>query len=383
MRLFFLLLILISCKQNNKHLSELEKEHIIVYADYSKCSDNQVFYLFDESNNILDSLDSSLSDQEVRILSQNPKRMYISPSKGLEKFKTFYFDKGENKLAIDCKKDIDSVKIIGSKINEEYESLHNHNYGINKALLYNYELIRINNQLIQNSYFKKDSIQLIIDKLKSEQEIILEKYLLSELDFFEGKTSSYLFVDHLSLLISRSYAKKHIDRITSIYKNLTPDIKNTDKGKLLKERIDVFYKSNVGSNISNITLNDISKKPINFNNLKGKYLLIDFWASWCVPCIQDFPFLKNLKKAHKENLNVISISIDKDITSWEKAIKKHQIDGFIHISLAQNQALRVAERTFSVTGIPVKILVNPEGVIIGRWRGYDTGHHLEIKKLIQ
>lgn len=117
---------------------------------------------------------------------------------------------------------------------------------------------------------------------------------------------------------------------------------------------------NYGETAPLFTLNDIDGKEISLDKLKGKYVLIDFWASWCGPCIGEIKYLKEAyQKYGKKNVVFLSISVDKDETAWKTAVEKH--------NLTWHQ-LRDTEKVaddYKVSGIPRILLINKEGKIIG------------------
>ncbi|MNK94849.1 Thiol:disulfide interchange protein TlpA [compost metagenome] len=105
---------------------------------------------------------------------------------------------------------------------------------------------------------------------------------------------------------------------------------------------------------------------VSLTDFKGKYLLIDFWASWCVPCRAANPGVVKLYNHYKaKNFDVLGISLDKgDKTKWIEAIRK---DGLIwhHISDLKGWDNEIS-RAFGINSIPATVLVDPNGVIIAR-----------------
>lgn len=378
--ILFLLISFGSCRNVSKSIKD---NQIAIKFNIKNCQEPKIFYFLDNSATLLDSINTATPNKIV-IPSNRPKKIYISTDKQIRSdrnnFNVFYFDKGENELYINCKQSIDSIKINGSVTNDEYKKLLERKYAVNKALTYNFKLVRFYSDILHTT--NTDSIQSIINKLESEKEKLLIEHLKLELEYFKDRPNSYLAAEDLNMLITKSYATNYMDEIKFIYQNLTPKIKNTEEAKILHKRINAFYNSNIGEPVPEIGLKDISNNLISIKNFTGKYVLIDFWASWCAPCIRDIPFLKTLKKSNHSNLEVISISKDEDINAWESAISKYRMENFIHISTEQNHAKQFYLKYF-VQAIPVKILVNPEGKIIGRWRGYNPNYHDEIEKLIK
>ena len=108
-------------------------------------------------------------------------------------------------------------------------------------------------------------------------------------------------------------------------------------------------------------------KVVNLSDLKGKYVLLDFWASWCAPCRREFPFLKQAM-THSENYDnfiILSYSIDKKEKDWLAAIEKNQLvhKNWLHISDLKgwNSA---AAKLFGVEAVPRTVLLNPKGEVV-------------------
>jgi peroxiredoxin len=95
---------------------------------------------------------------------------------------------------------------------------------------------------------------------------------------------------------------------------------------------------------------------------KGQYVLIDFWASWCGPCIGSFPMMKQLHEAYKDRgLHIVGVSCDKDREAWLKALDKHQLPW---TALLSPSAKGDACSLYGVSGIPTVILIAPDGKIL-------------------
>src|SRR5690606_31047689 len=102
-------------------------------------------------------------------------------------------------------------------------------------------------------------------------------------------------------------------------------------------------------------------------SLKGKFYLIDFWGSWCGPCMAGMPGLKALKAKYPAHLEIVGIAKDSE-NAWRKEIERSQLN-WIHI-LNGNQEFDFVAR-LNVAGFPTKILVDPEGTILYRVVGED------------
>jgi thiol-disulfide isomerase/thioredoxin len=120
---------------------------------------------------------------------------------------------------------------------------------------------------------------------------------------------------------------------------------------------------------------------VRLSSFKGKYVLIDFWASWCVPCRKETPFLvKAFDKYKSKNFTIVSISLDveKDKQKWLDAIHKDEMLWPNLSSLKGYEEVGVRQ-LFSVQGIPDNFLINPDGVIIARGlRGLELEKELAL-----
>ena len=116
------------------------------------------------------------------------------------------------------------------------------------------------------------------------------------------------------------------------------------------------------------------------SDLEGKYVLLNFWGSWCGPCLKDIPDLIKLNNDFSNNLVIVSIGLEKNDKTWRKVVDKfklpwnHQIIEVTPIVLASKTA-----RKFGVTEIPVKFLVDPQGILKGKMELSEIRKLLEIE----
>ncbi|MEP7165922.1 MAG: TlpA disulfide reductase family protein [Ferruginibacter sp.] len=132
----------------------------------------------------------------------------------------------------------------------------------------------------------------------------------------------------------------------------------------------------VGSMAPDFTINDVNNKPVSLSSLKGKYVLVDFWASWCGPCRGENPnVVAAFNKYKDKNFTILGVSLDEDRSEWIKAIKE---DGLSWRQLSDLKGMNSSVvSVYGIDGIPYNVLLDPRGKIIATaLRGSDLDKKL-------
>ena len=146
---------------------------------------------------------------------------------------------------------------------------------------------------------------------------------------------------------------------------LSPALQNSEEGKQLKERITIGKKTMVGVKAIDFSQPDMNGKMISLSSFKGKYVLVDFWASWCGPCRAESPNLVKAYSKYKEkNFEIFGVSLDQSKDKWLKAVNDDQYT-WTQVSEVKGWETAVAQE-YGIEGIPFNILVDPNGYIVAR-----------------
>jgi len=132
----------------------------------------------------------------------------------------------------------------------------------------------------------------------------------------------------------------------------------------------------IGQHAPDFTIIGIDDKPIKLSDYKGKYVMLDFWASWCMPCRQENPnVVKQYAVYHAKGLNILGISLDQDKSKWQQAITADNLS-WVHASDLKNFE-GPTEVLYHIQAIPGNFIIDPNGIIVAKnVRGTDLEEFL-------
>ena len=279
--------------------------------------------------------------------------------------KEFILDKGI--ISIEITSDLASAVIKGSKAQDDLFQ-----YNIEQTP-YSTKIneINIEAQRLSSSGISADSIaQLFRIPFRDANRALTD----FQLKFVQKNSSAFI-----SLLLIPNIARSTNNYIEadSLLVSLQDNIESSATAKTIREYIISEKKTSVGALAPDFRLADTAGKKIALSALKGKYVLLDFWAAWCGPCRQENPNVVQAFKTYKnDGFTVLGVSLDKEKKSWLKAIHDDNLQ-WQHVSDLKFWASEAAI-LYGITSIPRNFLLDPRGKIIGRdLRGQDLLDKLE------
>ncbi len=243
--------------------------------------------------------------------------------------------------------------INGSKHHEVFKKLRDTDYGFDKqmdSLEKQYDKL-----LVKGDSAKTKDINIALDSLGDMQTM---KFVFELMKYKDEYATPALLLDLAAHNIN------YINELYIIYYGLTPRIKESLLGRRFKAILDSKKSATINSLAYDFTLPDTAGKLISLNSFKGKYVLLDFWASWCTPCRKEHPNLIQAKNKYvNADFQIVSISIDKNNEDWLKVIAKDEVNKWTHL-IDNNGFDALVIKKYGVFAVPSTFLINKEGIII-------------------
>ena len=156
-------------------------------------------------------------------------------------------------------------------------------------------------------------------------------------------------------------------RMKSYYSGIMTALENEAKAEA-----EAAKKQASGIAAPDFTLNDINGKPLSLSSLRGQYVILDFWGSWCIWCIKGFPEMKEYYNKYKGKFQILGIDCNDTQEKWKAAVQKHELP-WLHVYCPRDN--RQLLDAYGIQGFPTKILIDPQGKIVKTVVGEDPAFY--------
>jgi thiol-disulfide isomerase/thioredoxin len=215
-----------------------------------------------------------------------------------------------------------------------------------------------------NAAVKKDSIN--VKKYKQLNEQCKLQIDSLELVFLKAHPASFVSLGLLRERVTAKSLAEDREKMSAMFERLAAPLKQTIVGKEMAEQIKAAYTLGPGKPAVDFVLNDTLGNPVRLSSFKGKYVLLDFWASWCIPCRYENPtVVKAYDKYKDKNFTVLSVSLEQPDhrKDWVAAIKKDGLTWTQVATLTKEEADQI-RKLYAIQTIPMNYLIDPKGNIV-------------------
>ena len=261
----------------------------------------------------------------------------------------FYIENTEMQLT--AKDSVKNATLKGSVLSDEALEVNNLISPLTDEIIALYD--RMKGRTSEEKMITYDTIQIYVDSIKG----VAHNFIMSHPDSY---VSLQRFMRHeMPKNFDPIEADKNFN--TLFNKNL----QQTPLGKSIAEKIAIEKKSQIGVPAIDFSQKTVDDKDFKLSSLRGKYVLIDFWASWCKPCRAENPFVVKAYNTYKDkNFEIVGVSLDAGKEQWVEAIEKDGLP-WIHVSDLKYWKNDVAVQ-YGINSVPANVLVDPDGIIIAK-----------------
>ncbi|MAW95412.1 MULTISPECIES: TlpA disulfide reductase family protein [unclassified Leeuwenhoekiella] len=264
---------------------------------------------------------------------------------------TFHFFIENSEMVLTANDSIKKANLTGSRSTAEAEEIDQKISPFTAEIIALYD--RMDGRSKEERLMTHDTIQMYVDSIRTTAH-----------NFIMTHPDSYIALQRFQ----RHEMPKNFDPIEA-EKNFNSlfgeELQQTKVGKAIAEKISIAKNSQLGKEAPDFTQKTPEGEDFRLSSLRGKYVLVDFWAAWCKPCRAENPFVvKAYNKYKDKNFEIVGVSLDADKGSWVAAIEKDGLP-WIHVSDLKHWKNEVALQ-YDINSVPANVLINPDGIIIDK-----------------
>ncbi|GEP90807.1 Peroxiredoxin [Chitinophaga terrae (ex Kim and Jung 2007)] len=229
------------------------------------------------------------------------------------------------------------------------------------------------NQQLKPAKVKMDQLLAKYNKATAERDSLALHAIMDQATVINNERSKLeedFISAHPASYVSWDLLKQHstiIDPVTfePLFSKMAKQFRESEEGREMAEQLALSRKTAVGQQAMDFEQMDVNGKKVTLSSLKGRYVLLDFWASWCGPCRAENPnVLKAYNKFKDKHLEILAVSLDQNKANWLSAIEKDAMP-WIHVSDLKGWKNEVAAQ-YGIRSIPQNLLIGPDGRIIAK-----------------
>lgn len=308
-------------------------------------------------------IDSAVIQNDALVLkgslSQTPQSLWLCSTLG-QKFYYTTLMMGNDDIQIngDIKDMPFDLTITGSKTQDDHNMLINltkAGYKKRNELVEEYIALKGDSAKI-----KSKQIWKAIGKLDSTDEVIRKNFIKNHLNNYEALNQLFYLKDKYSS-----------DTLRQMYNSLRPEFKQSIYGQRINNYLKVGKILEKNDNMADFTALDKDGRQHRLSDIKGKYILLDFSATYCGPCMASVEDLKIVSKKYAGKLEIVTFSGDGSKATWLKGVERDQPSWLSLWDGKGNYGETISK--YGITGFPSFVLIDPNGKIIDKWVGYEKG----------
>ncbi len=367
-----ILLLIISCNQNKKtnisiHIENIKSDTVKLLLTPFGTKPTNSFKTFVLKNGKLN----------IDTLITEPQKGFILPNDMLKKLSNGESFKIPSKIIefFVFPKDKITINGIADNFNIDYTlkgNLLNLQYNkYRKSILKSYTGWCKLFYTIEDNYAKGTNSS-VINEMEKQWSNFRNSYKQQHLSFIENNPDLELSAFLLT--------KEQRAIILKYYPALNKKVKDADFGKILKSKIDTWNKVSIGTLAPDFEYPTYKNGTFKLSANRGKYIILDFWGSWCGACMLEMPKLKAFYNKNRNKIEIAGIAARDTKKNWIKAIQKNQMNW---IQILNNKTTDDLVKKYGIEGFPTKVLINPQGKIVAIFLGNRDVFFQKIEKLLK
>ncbi len=337
-----------------------QEKAFTVNATFKGAKDNTWLYLLHKVDDVLYTDSAKVKSETVTFKKKQkePNMYFLTAKKNAQSALVFFSDGGK----VEVSGHIDSIPVARVKAGPTQED-----YKASLDLVNKYNTMRaslIQRHNMYNQTGNADGAKHIIDTA-----MIAERGYAKSLEQFIKERPNSNVGGYI--IYSVNFDWPEIGEYDAMYNALGDKVKKGKFGKLAMEKIAMMKGTTIGFPAIDFTQADVNGKKVSLSSYKGKYVLVDFWASWCGPCRRENPAVVAAYTKYKDKgFDILGVSMDDNKDKWLAAIEKDKLT-WTHVSDLKGWG-NAAGKLYGVQSIPFNLLLDKEGKILAKGlRGAD------------